>query len=256
MLSILKFVLDPYDRRARLQPALLSALSLFVSLLLLVPQFPAVWSVVSGVVLFCGVTTWLMHLGRGRGKAREPQLFQAWGGKPSVAMLRHGDRRLSSSDKGRYRAFLERSVPGLKLASPRQEQRSREQADDGYQGATTWLLAQTRDRSKFELLFRENMNYGFRRNLWALRGWALTFDVAAIAIVALAKPGLLAQFSGGTPPADTTILVSAAIVVVHAVTFLIVIRADWVREVADAYARQLLAACDRLSKGPPPSTAT
>ena len=107
-----------------------------------------------------------------RGKAREPQLFQAWGGKPSVAMLRHGDRRLSSSDKGRYRAFLERSVPGLKLASPRQEQRSREQADDGYQGATTWLLAQTRDRSKFELLFRENMNYGFRRNLWALRGWA------------------------------------------------------------------------------------
>ena len=196
-----------------------------------------------------------MHLGRGRGRAREPRLFEAWGGKPSVAMLRHRDRSLSASDKERYRAFLERTVPGLKLASPRQEQRSREQADDGYHGATTWLLAQTRDRSKFELLFQENMNYGFRRNLWALKCWALTFDVAAIAIVALAKTGSLAESAGGTPPADATILVSAAIVVVHAMTFLIVIRAGWVREVADAYARQLLAACDRLSKSISSSTA-
>ena len=169
MLNSLSFLLNPYDRKARLQPALLSGLPFFVSLVLLVPEFAGIWSVVSSVMLFCGITTLLVHLGRGRGKAQEPRLFQEWGGKPSVAMLRHRDGRLSVSDKRRYRAFLQRKVPGLKLASTRKEQESPEQADDGYQGATTWLLDQTRDRSKYELLFRENMNYGYRRNLRALK---------------------------------------------------------------------------------------
>lgn len=248
MLSALTFLLNPYDRKARLQPALLTGLPLFVCLVLLVPGFGGVWSVVSGVMLFCGATTWLTHLGRGRGKALEAQLFRAWGGKPSVAMLRHRDGRLSASDKERYRTFLLRKVPGLRLASPKREQRCPEQADDGSQGATTWLLDQTRDRSKFELLFRENMNYGFRRNLWALKPWALAFYATSITIVALARMGLLAEITDGTAPTETTILACALLAVAHALMFVIGVRSDWVRRAADAYARQLLAACDRLSQ--------
>ena len=248
MLSALAFILNPYDRKARLQPALLTGLPLFVCVAALVPDFGGFWSVVSGVLLFCGATTWLTHLGRDRGKAVERELFRAWGGKPSVAMLRHRDKRLSPADKERYRALLRRMVPGLKLASYKSEQRTPEQADDGYQGAITWLLEQTRDRSTFELLFRENMNYGFRRNLWALKPFAFAFDAIAIAVVAFSGAGLLVDATGGAPPATTSILMCASFAVVHASVFVRVVRSDWVRGAAEAYAGQLLGSCDRLSR--------
>jgi hypothetical protein len=32
---------------------------------------------------------------------------------------------------------------------------------------TAWLLTQTRDTKTFSILFRENISYGFRRNLWS-----------------------------------------------------------------------------------------
>ena len=248
MLSALTLILNPYDRKARLQPALLTGLPLFVCLAVLVSGFGWFWSVVSGMLLFCGATTWLTQLGRDRGKALEPALFRAWGGKPSVAMLRHRDERLATSDKERYRAIIRRMVPELKLAPLRKEQRSPEQADDGYQGATTWLLEQTRDRRRFELIFRENMNYGFRRNLWALKPFALTFDIISIAFVALSGVGLLADIVVGSSRAITTIIMCALIAVVHASVFVVVVRSDWVRGPAEAYAEQLLAASDRLSQ--------
>ena len=242
----MKSIIDPYDRKARLQPALLSALPLFICLLLMVPGFDALWGVVSGVITFCGGVTWLAHLSRGRGEAREPQLFRAWDGRPSVAMLRHRDRRLSAADKGRYRRYLGSMVPGLKLATPEDEQQFPEQADDGYQGATSWLLAQTKDRNRFELLFRENVSYGFRRNLWSLKRLALAFDVAAVVIIAIAETEAFAGITGGSAPSETTIFMCTVLTVAHALAFMIAVRTDWVRGAANAYARQLLAACDRL----------
>ena len=248
MLSALTFILNPYDRKARLQPALLTGMPLFVCLAVLVSGFGWFWSAVAGLMLFCGATTWLTHLARGRGQALEPALFRAWGGKPSVAMLRHRDERLSTSDKERYRAILRRVVPELKLASFRKEQRSPEQADDGYQGATSWLLEQTRDRGRFELLFQESMNYGFRRNLWALKPFALAFDALAVAVVISFSIRLLSDIAGGTPPAYTMNVMCASLSVVHGIVLVIVVRSDWVRESAEAYAGQLLATCDRFSK--------
>ena len=245
MLSALGFLLNPYDRKARLQPALLCGLPLFTSLLLLVPDFGVLRGVVSSVVLFCGGTTLLTHLGRDRGKAHELRLFEEWGGKPSVAMLRHRDRRLATSDKRRYRAFLERRVPGLKLASQKREQQYPDQADDGYQGATSWLLAQTRDRNRFGLVYRETMNYGFRRNLLFLKPWALTFDAVAVGIIVLASIGPWRE-NAWKILSETTIVVCATFVIVHALIFFAAVRRNWVYTAADALARQLLTATDQL----------
>ena len=249
MLNALKFLLNPYDRKARLQPALLSALPLFVSLLLLIPEFGAVWGAVSGAILYCGGTTLLTQLGRGRGKALEPRLFREWDGKPSVAMLRNRDGRLSATDKARYRTYLGKAIPGLRLASERKERRSPRESDDGYQAATSWLLEQTRDRGRFELIFRENINYGFRRNFWALKSLAIGLDIVALAILVVVWMELWTQLTGSSAlPTETTIVACAALVVAHALAFSLVVRSDWVRTVAEAYARQLLAACDQLDK--------
>ena len=220
MMEMLNSLFDPYDRKARLAPALLCALPLFVSLLLLVPEVGAVWAVVGGLVLYCGGAKFLTQVGRDRGKVLEPKLYASWGGKPSVAMLRHSDMRLNAPTKSRYRAFLQRAVPGLRLASPDEERISPEAAEDGYESANSWLLAQTRDRERFRLLFAENINYGFRRNVWALRPWA--FCLAAIAIIVVALVG----FQSWTGELSTTfdavgveLWASLVFILVHAFFF-------------------------------------
>ena len=166
-------------------------------------------------------------------------------------MLRHSDTRLNAPTKNRYRAFLQRAVPELALASPEKERTNPEGADDGYESANSWLLAQTRDRERFGLLFAENINYGFRRNVWALKPWA--FGLEAIALVAVA----LVAFESWTGELSTTfravgveLWASLVFILVHASFFALKIRAAWIRLAADAYAQQLLAACDSLEIEP------
>ena len=248
MLSNLNFLFNPYDRTARLRPALLCALPLFVSIFLLIPVIELVWSAIGGLVLFCGSTTLLTQFGRDRGKRLEPKLYEFWGGMPSVLLLRHSDTRIDNLTKARYRNFLESTVPNLNLASSVEEQSSPKQAALGYESATKWLLTKTRDREKFELLFRENMSYGFRRNIWALKPAALILDILAISIIAYQI------FIPWTD--DLTITIQAvnaeqwfafAVIVAHSLIFLFLIGKGWVQIAADAYAYQLLAACDTLS---------
>ncbi len=124
-----------------MRSSLVILLPILVVFALLVPEFQSTWAAVIGLVVYCGDATWLTQFARDRGKALEPKLFQAGGGKPSVAMLLHRDARIPTATKDRYRAFLERNVPHLKLASPQDEERSPTKADEGYESATAWLLA-------------------------------------------------------------------------------------------------------------------
>ncbi len=247
MMDMLNSLSDPYERKARLAPALLCALPLSVSLPLLVPQIGAIWAAIGGLVLYCGGAKLLTQVGRDRGKILEPTLYASWGGKPSVAMLRHSDSRLSAPTKNRYRAFLQGAVPELALASPVEEQTNPGAAEDGYDSANSWLLAQTRDRERFGLLFAENINYGFRRNVWALRPWAFVMEAIAIIVVGLfALESWTGELSTTLPAIGLELWASLVFVLIHAFFFTLKIRAAWVRLAAEAYAQQLLAACDVL----------
>ncbi len=247
MLSFLSSYFNPYNRKTRLQPALMSVLPALVACILLIPELRTIWAAISGIVIYGGASTLLTQIGRDRGKALEQKLFQSWGGKPSTAMLRHRDARLTRSTKDRYRAFLARAVPGLQLASPEDEDRFPLDADAGYEDATAWLLTQTRDRVRFGILFQENINYGFRRNTWALKPWALVVDAATIVVVlVLATESWTGGVATTIPAVGTSLWVSMALTVLHLLVYTFVIRSDWVKVPAEAYGRQLLAACDVL----------
>ena len=249
MLDTLNSLLDPYDRKARVAPALLCGLPCFVSIALLIPEIGMIWATVGGLLLYCGGTTFLAQIGRDRGKVLERSLHEAWGGTPSVAMLRHRDNRLNALTKSRYRTFLQQAVPEVALASPEGERKCPEQAEVGYESANSWLLAQTRDKERFGLLFRENINYGFRRNAWALRPWAFGLEAIAVVVVGVAA---LDSWTGNLSATVRTIGVewwaSLVLIVLHALFFAFKIRNGWVRIAAEAYAGQLLAACDVLER--------
>ena len=98
MVEWLKPALDPYERKARLKPGLFCGLPLAASVVLLIPQLGAIWGSIGALVVYCGGSLWLIQSVRDRGKALEPLLYRSWGGKPSVAMLRHHDDRLDQYD--------------------------------------------------------------------------------------------------------------------------------------------------------------
>ena len=250
MLEWLQPVLDPYDRKARLKPGLFCGVPLVTAIVLLIPEFGPIWGSIGAVVVYCGGSLWLIQAVRDRGKALEARLYRSWGGKPSVAMLRQRDNRLESTTKARYRRFLCGAVPGLVLASAEDERHDPEQAEARLESANAWLLAQTTDHVRFALLFAENVNYGYRRNLLGMKRIALGLD--AVALVLMIGVGI----AGWTGHVASTIQsfkpewwTSLAVAVVHALVFSGYIGADWVRVAAERYAGQLLRACDSLEGG-------
>lgn len=247
MPGFLALIFNPYDRVARLQPALLAALPILVSIVLLTPAFGSIWAAIGGLLLYCGATTAVIQIGRDRGRRLELDLFESWGGKPSAAMLRHSDTRLPATTKERYRKFLTSSIPGLKLASEEDEQRCPEWAEDGYESATAWLLAQTRDRKRFELLFRENVNYGFRRNIWAFKRWAFVAGCITIAaIAALHSNTWTGELTSTAQSVGLGVWASFVLTLTHMLFFGFMVQKKWLRLAAEAYAKELLAACDKL----------
>jgi hypothetical protein len=243
LLGPLSQVFDPYARQARLYPALIVILP---AALLIVVWFPALWTTwgaLASLASSFGLMLLLAQVARDRGKKLEVSLYDAWGGKPSVVLLRHRDSRIDEHTKTRYRAFLKGKLPQLTLPSADEERANPEAADAVYQSVTTWLLTQTRDTKRFAILFRENISFGFRRNLWGLKpvGIAITLAAGCLSLAAMGYRHWLEQ----SAPNPEVAIVTAAVWLLL-VIWIVVVNPTWVRLPADAYGLQLLAACDTL----------
>jgi hypothetical protein len=196
---------------------------------------------------FCGSTLWLSHLARDRGNAVEAQLYASWDGIPFMAMLRHRDARLPGPLKARYKRFLQKQLPYPPFPSEEDELRDRAAADAIYASAGAWLLSHTRDRTRFALLFEENVHYGFRRNFWALKPIALA---AAVCSLLISLGAIVAGYTrtGAEPAIEAE--VATGLLVCYTLFIVIRVNRDWVQLAAEAYARQLLAACVREGAWP------
>lgn len=243
-MKIETLIRDRYNREARLAPALLIALPAALVLFAWFPGLRSVGPTLMALLGFCGGIVWLSHLARDRGKTLEPRLFAAWNGMPSTAMLRHRDASLPGPLKARYIANLQKHVPDLAFPSVEDEESEPGEADAIYASAGAWLLSQTRDRKRFGLLFEENVNYGFRRNFWALKPIALS--VALTALLGSAGAIVFGLLMAVRTLPSIEVAVATGLVAVYTVFVLACVNRAWVRLAADAYGRQLLAACDML----------
>ncbi len=249
-MSVIDLITDPYNQRARLQPTLVAILPIFLVGPLLYLNMETRAATFLTMLAYFGGMVLLTQLGRDRGKKIEPRLFDAWSGKPSVAFLRHKDNQLNSVTKSRYHEFLQKKVSNIKLPSQKQEKENPRAADDMYQTASDWLLSKTRDMTKFRLIFEENMNYGFRRNLYALKPIALLLDFlagAGVLVVTAARETIFADDLIRTlAEIDGYIYIAFAALILHTLAMIFIVTKTWVKKTADAYAQQLLSACDSL----------
>lgn len=230
---------DKYSWRARIRPVLLASLPLVLPVTAALPALPRaqlLWS----LALLSGVPLLADQLGRGRGKRIEGRLFQSWGGKPSVQLLRW--RGPTDRPRLTYLHTRIQQITGtaLRLPTESEERAEPEEADQVYDAAGLVLRARARGLPGAELVLEQNCEYGFRRNTLGLRPYALVITVLGLlAVVAwiFVPPGYL-----GRP--EPTLLV---VLVVAEATLLVfwsaLVRARWAESAAWLYAERLLETC-------------
>ena len=173
-MDALKFF-DAYSLRARLFPALITSVSAIILLIVVIPWHRLSWTQAFASVGVIVILYVMADIARRRGRAIEPELIRRMGGLPSTTMLRYRDTTFDAGAKGRMHKFLGGKIGG-KAPSAADEQKDPEMADKFYARCGNWLRENTRNHKKFNVLFDENITYGFRRNLLGLKLPSLIID--------------------------------------------------------------------------------
>ena len=102
----------------------------------------------------------------------------------------------------------------------------------------------TRNKTAFPVIFHENVNYGFRRNLLAMKPAGIALCLAGAVL------SMLTVILGMKGTAIDSQASAAVIAVLNASMlswWCLRINSEWVRVAAFAYAERLLGSCDALT---------
>lgn len=251
---------DRYTREARLAPALLCLFPIFLVLIASLSGLHQATPALLAVLCVFGVARWVSHIARSIGDRKESELFRRWGGKPTTVLLRYAAGRIEQEKiPGQsqvahllYEApTLESLEDAIRAHTALQLPTSEEDKDASkskdpiaaldriYEPVVAWLRENTRDK---KLVFEENLSYGFQRNFYALRRFALFCGLLAlameIAIVSYIGRGLHIGWGLLFAAPGHAIVLAALIAYILAVYFFV--SENSVRIQGFTYARQLL----------------
>lgn len=202
--KILDLVTDPYERKARATPALLTILPVVVPLVCQFGSKNPILTAIVGLFGTCGAIYAGASIARGRGKLLETELVKEWGGLPTTIILRHRDSHYDAETKRRYHLDCLQRL-GMRMPTAEEEAADPTAADQIYAGVTRKLREAT--RADKGLLFKDNIAYGFHRNMLGLKpigilasivgmiyglilAGAIALDPPSINVHSLASPGL------------------------------------------------------------------
>ncbi|OYV25356.1 MAG: hypothetical protein B7X08_05940 [Acidocella sp. 20-63-7] len=228
--------LDRYDRNARLYPAFLCLLPIFVVIALWLPR---VWTLLGGLVslvVACGLVYYLAQTVRYLGRQIEKKLGNRVGRLHSATLLTHSNAQIPADTKARYHKYL--NDHGIAVPDRDLEMRDHSTALQGFRSAVDWLLEHTRPAAKTSMLLNENIAYGFRRNLLGLKPVAIPFTVLALAI----NTYFIATKD------DQTRITAASIVdfllIISLISWILIVKPMFVEDASLAYAQRFLAQCE------------
>jgi len=248
-LDIFSALMDSYDRKARLNPVLLAIIPPVGVLVGLYAVRLQAQTALVGLLATFGIFYLLTSICRNLGKRLENSLYKSWGGKPTTQLLRHRDNTIDPITKKRYHTFLSQKIK-TKFPTEDQELKKQNMADNVYSSAIEWLLGQTRDKKKFNLLFLENISYGFSRNCLGIKYIAISIALLSIAWAVI---GYKTISTRNFSDIDFNLLpIGLLISLVTSISMLSVwtlfITKKCVKKSAFVYAEALLKTCDMLAQ--------
>lgn len=248
-LDLFEKITNTYERKARLYPALLVLAPIVVMVAGVYGVELEVKAAGIGLLATFGVFYLAASIVRELGKRIEESLFREWGGKPTTQLLRHRDNTIDPITKARYHLFLAKHM-SIAFPTNAEEEADPTRVDDVYQSATKWLLDRTRDKKTFELLFEENIAFGFRRNCLGIKPLAIvicvvTFVWPLFLTNIFSKGGLnIEKISSLSNGAWVSLGVSLLMLLIWVFFF----TKETVKTAAFGYADFLFRACDILPK--------
>lgn len=240
---------DSYGRTARLYPGIIFLLPLLWHLPLLSGSVTlSLPESIGATAIACAGLYSVAAFARHCGKGAEAKLIARWGGWPTSILLRHRDERIDHLTKARYHAQLT-TLSGVAMPSAAEEQEQPAQCEAAYRSAIRVLIEARRDDS-YALLHRESAAYGFRRNLYGLRGFA----VAMTGLLFIVTVGVwLVQFDGPATAAgvftalkaDKTWAIAGVLDLVYLAFYGLVVTPEFVFQAGADYAVALLRTLDK-----------
>jgi hypothetical protein len=246
---------DRYTREARLAPAFLC---FFPVLLVLVAWFANLQGIIPGLLaILCvfGVVRWVSRIARGIGDTKEIGLFRKWGGKPTTTLLRVNPKAAIGRDRSEER-FTEFLFQGQERATvenwylEKARQRLPNEADElkaenipqGLDELYEPVVARMRENSRGSaLVFEENLSYGFQRNLFALKKFAIACAVGSLIVQAIAALILWKlRVRGIAHPSWVALLAVAIATIAFLAAILCYVSEESVKLQGFTYARQLI----------------
>ena len=243
---------DEYSFNARVKPALFLVFPIFISLLVLFePARTWTGSTMAFLIAF-GVVNFAANQMSAKGNDLQGALFKKWGGAPTTIILRHTDNTLDSFTKSRYMERLGLLIPNFIPTTAESEKTNPKQADDLYASASNYLREHTRDTTRYPLIFKENIAYGFSRNLRAFK--ALGILIAVLSLAASLVAIYLGTPNIGNMSVEATIravpFAHLGLIVIHLAmiwVWIFLVTEKWVKTRAFAYAKRLYSACEKMT---------
>ncbi len=160
---------DAYALRARVAPVLIMVLPVIIVAVAFGVAGPFPYGALGSLLASTGAAFFLGQFGRHFGKKKQSTLWSRWDGPPTTRFLRHRNTQFNAIQRARCHRNLSVKLPEVALPTPEQEDADPVGADRAYEACTRYLITCTRDKTVHPLIFKENMNYGFLRNLWGLK---------------------------------------------------------------------------------------
>jgi hypothetical protein len=234
--------MDQYDRRARLMPALLVILPAALAVVALAPEAVLGWGGGIALIVQAGGSFLLAQFVGDIGKRKEPKLFASFGGRPTERLLshQHAPNKVILADRHKR---LGKLFPKIKIPTAADEQRDPEGALEIYTACCDKLRGLVRaQKEKFADVHRENIHYGFRRNLWALKPAGI-----AVTLVALVSVG--PEIYGSVSAHQSISLVQPVVAAIEGLllfSWIFLITKSWVKRAAVLYSERFMEALDAL----------
>lgn len=231
---------DAYSLKARVYPCTIVLFPCFLLAIIYVTNIEAYYHYFTSFAALGVFSFLLAQIGRDNGKKKEKGLFEFWGGKPTNMILRHSNDHLDVHTKKRLHTKLEQKIPNIKIPTHEEEQENIQEADAIYDSCTKYLISKTRDSNKYSLLFKENINYGFRRNLWGMKTGALLIILICTLVHSLMATGIFTTIS----TVDLKDWVLIGVFFLFLLFWLFIVNREWIKMTAFAYAERLYETLD------------
>jgi len=225
-----------YSLKARVYPLIITLIPIVLVGIIYSFQLKSIYE----LLISLGVTTSLFFLfsqiGRDKGKKLENEMWEKWEGTPSTQILRFSNDTIDLHTKRRYHNFLKEKTKIGNELTEEFETENLIDADSIYTSWSKYLISKSRDTKKYNLLFQENTNYGFRRNLLGLKPIA----IAIIILLIIGSLGYSYFISNFKFVFSQEILLTGIVLLLSLLFWLLIVNEKWIKYVAFEYAKRLM----------------